>query len=655
MIKRCIQLAFILVLSVSTQAQNLDEVIMTVGGSDVTVGEFKYIYEKNNGNKADYSPNSVKEYLELYKKFKLKVAKARELQLDTIPSLRDELKGYKRQLANSYLMDKEIINFLVDQLYERKQTDVSLSHIYFAFPSKKKKNKIKVNDAEERANKAYEMLKAGTSWSTVLKGSDDKSSSLNDGNIGYYTAMMPSGYYDFENAMYTVPVGSYSKPIKTPNGFHILRVNERRPAYGQVQVAQILVKSKDNPDAEERINSAYQKLEEGEQWRRVVTQFSQDMKTKNKKGILPVFGINSYEKSFEDAAFAIAKEGEYSKPFKSRIGWHILKLIKKVPSVEARDRFDKIYTAKIKKDARYEYARKNMIRDIKVAANYQQDDKLYNTWIKSLPKDFLNYKWKVDNSDPMLKQTLFSFGGDKVSTLGDFALFCKKNTKSRLRYNQSANPVQAVADKLLSEYIEEKAIEYEQKNLEAKYEDFRSLMREYEEGILLFEATKMAVWDKANKDTVGLQKFYEKNNNRYMTEPKAVLATVTFIKGDKKTLNKALKMAYKKPLAKVAKKYNKKQEILKISEETLAKSDQKFAGLEWKEGATSSMSVDTYSKNPFFKKITKILPSRNKTLKEARGYVVSDYQESLEKQWITELAKQFKIVVNQDVVQKLIK
>ena len=119
----------ILLVATSLSAQTDDTVLMTVADKDVTVGEFRYIYEKNNGDGANYSPKSLNEYIDLYIKFKLKVAEAKAMGLDTISVLNKELDGYRKQLTDSYIMDKEVIKALTKELYDRKKEDIRLSHI----------------------------------------------------------------------------------------------------------------------------------------------------------------------------------------------------------------------------------------------------------------------------------------------------------------------------------------------------------------------------------------------------------------------------------------------------------------------------------------------------------------------------------------------
>jgi len=140
-IKKIKTLAILLV-ATTMSAQTDDTVLMTVADKDVTVGEFRYIYEKNNGDGANYSPKSLNEYIDLYIKFKLKVAEAKAMGLDTISVLNKELDGYRKQLTDSYIMDKEVIKALTKELYDRKKEDIRLSHILISISKRSNAGEI---------------------------------------------------------------------------------------------------------------------------------------------------------------------------------------------------------------------------------------------------------------------------------------------------------------------------------------------------------------------------------------------------------------------------------------------------------------------------------------------------------------------------------
>jgi peptidyl-prolyl cis-trans isomerase SurA len=633
--------------------QKGDEVLMTVNNSPVSVDEFKYIYEKNNGKDANYTKKSLDEYLDLYSKFKLKVARAKELQLDTIKSLQDELQGYKRQLANSYLTDKEIMDHLLKELQERQKEDVKFKHILISVADKSGDSLNNV--AKIKINKIKAEIDKGKSFESAAKEySEDKASGIAGGDLGYWTAMMPEGFYELENAMYTLPAGKISNPIKTRLGYHLIKVEEKRNAKGIISVAHIMIK-KDDKEAKIKIDEAYDKLMKGEDFALVCGTYSDDKQTNKSGGFLPVFGINTYDNAFEEAAFNLAADGDLSKPILTKSGWHIIKRIKKVDYVMDFANFKKMNEGKIKRDERFTLAKKKLVEDIKKSSGYKENREVFNKFVSSLTDEFLTFKWTPELSATAMKEPLINFGGDTPYSVADFASFCKKNTKTRLKYDKNPGVLKEVSESLLLEFAEEKAIDYEQKLLEVKYPDFKALMREYEEGILLFEATKRAVWDKANQDSVGLAAFYFKNSNNYKTEEKGNLMVYNVVTNDAKLAEKVLNFTKKNNAEKVLKKFNSKEQIVNYVEETLEKSNSRFKDLTWEINKPQALKKNEENGAYTFSTITKIFPVRNKTLKEARGYVVADYQEYLEKEWISELSRNYKIDVKSDILNKLIK
>ena len=635
-------------------AQEEDPILFTVEDTPVHLSEFEYIYNKNNGKKADYSRASLSEYLDLYKKFKLKVHRAKDLKLDTIPSLQKELEGYRRQLANSYLTDKEVSDRLARELYERMETDINVSHILIALPKNPSPKDIEA--AKGKADGMYAILKTGANFEEMAgKHSEDRNSKVKGGEIGFVTAMLPNGFYDLENTIYTLKDGEISAPVRSPLGFHIVRVNERRPARGKIEAAHILIRKgrKGSPDkiAETRIDSIYGMIKNGMSFEKLATTISEDKSSKTKGGNIGVFGINRFEKSFEDAAFALENDGDISEPVETSIGWHIIKLIER-RDVGPFERVKRKLQADLVKDERYEIAQGSMIARIKKENSYHEDTNALNRFADGLDDNFLTYKWKIPTN--LKKEKLFSLGQQAYHTT-DFAKFLRTNSRSRLRMNKNI-PVREAVSQLFEEYVRNECIKFEEGNLEEKYPDFKSLMREYEEGILLFEATKLAVWDKASQDTTGLKVFHEANRNKYKWDKRAVIADVT-VKGlSEKKAGKIYKALKKKSLSKTLKKYNKKGQYVSFSKKTYERGEDGLVeGMPCTKGFLSPMKYNAAEQTTTFRKIVDILEPAVKEMHEARGYIIADYQDHLEKLWIKELQDDYKVEVNQDVFESMMR
>lgn len=636
---------------INPYAQENDPVLFTVDGNPVHVSEFLYIYQKNNGQNADFSEQSLKEYLDLYTRFKLKVHKARQMKLDTIPELISELAGYRKQLSKSYLVDKEVNQKLIREVFERRKKDLNVSHILIL--SKDAANMEQDAEAKAKIFLVYDKLKKGGNFAELAREySEDKSSSFSGGNLGYVTAMLPDGFYNFENVIYNLEPGQYSEPFKTDYGYHIAKVNRERPARGKIEAAHIMIKRKtgQNPqEARELIDSLYQRLLEGDNFEMLAKKYSMDKKTSVKGGYIGVFGINKYEKFFEDEAFKLKNDGDFTKPFKTSAGWHIIKRISK-PDLDDFDMAKRAIAADVSKDSRFGIAKKSLVRRIKKDAGFREDTTALNTFINKLDGSFFSLYWDIPTG---LEQYLFTLG-DKDFSLEDFAIYCKNEQRERIRYGKNA-VIDLVFQKMYDKFVEESCMAFEEEKLEDKYPDFRSLMREYDEGILLFEATKREVWDKASQDTSGLKTFYEEHKQNYLWRPRADLYTYTIHSADQQLANKVYKFSGKRSHEKIVEKFNAESQYITFTRNKVENGSKELAGMNWEENAQSTLHFNKDKNTYEFKKIAALLPKTPKSLDEARGYVIADYQEYLENNWVKTLQSQFEVKVNWDVFNNLIK
>ena len=638
------------VTTTTTTNKGDDPVLFTVDGTPVHVSEFKYIYTKTNADKADFSKASVDEYLDLYKKFKLKVARAKEMQLDTIPALISELAGYRRQLADSYLIDKEVTNRLVEELYESTKQDVDISHIMVNFGESGD-----TTAAFAKINEARQKLSKKKSWEEVTMAySDDKSKAKNKGRIGYVTAMFPKGLYALEKAAYTLPIGKVSEVLTSPSGYHLIKVNERRPARGKMEIAHILIRTKkdsDGSEAKQKAEALYAQLKSGSAFEDLAKDNSEDPQSAKRGGYIGHFGINQYEAGFEEAAFLLANDGDFSKPIQSSVGYHIIKRVSK-EGIQPMKIVKTGLQNKIKNDTRFTQAQRSMIKRIKRENNFREYPKMLTEYIGQLDTNFLTFKWKPQGYRSA--ETLFSVGSEKA-TISEFETFLKESSRERIRSAGKQND--EVARQLYGDFINKECMGYEEKQLEKKYPDFKALMREYEEGILLFEATKMEVWDKASQDSVGLANFFKTVDGKYKWKERAAVSLYSLKEAGKGRIDEVRAFAQNNKPEQVLAKFNSKDsQILTAIDRTFERGrNDVLDKLDWKIGGLSANEENRRNKSTNFMKIEKILPAGDKSLDEARGYVVADYQDALEKKWIEQLKAKFPIVINQTALNNLIK
>lgn len=641
-------MAIALLVSFDTQAQD-DPVLFKVNDKEVKISEFKYIYNKTNGDKADYSEKSLKEYLDLYINFKLQVAEGIDIGLSEKPEVKREQDQYKRQLASTYLTDREITEKLVREAYERSKEDRKISHILIAADANMDENAKR--EVFERAKKIKGELTAQNFDALAKQYSDDQYSNNKGGNLGYFTALQLP--YPLESAMYETKKGEFSDIVSTKYGYHIVRVDDVRPALGRIKVAHILLRTKKDPTgAKTKIDSLYEVLKGGAKFEELASKHSQDNATKNRGGQLGWVGINKYAQDFEEAIFSLEQDGNISKPIQTDAGWHILKRYQGIKNPKYQDVKSEI-TNKIKRKPRFQIIQDALVADIKKEGGYKEDQTSKNALVEALKKGntFLTYKWKAEKDESLENKELFRIGNIK-GTIREFMSIAQRAHSERM--NQQPRTVEAAVDRIIKKLATQKCLAYEETQLDKRYPEFKALMREYEEGILLFEVKKQLVWDKASSDEEGLKAFYEANKENYKWKQRANVSFYTLRTDDKKMVKKIQGKAKKKSVENVKALFNKDREMVQTTAGVYEKGkNMDLDKLKWKGGTISK----GYAKDGsfYFTKIEEIIPPSVKTLEEARGYVVADYQDSLEKELIKKLKEKFNVEINNDVLKSLVK
>jgi len=630
----------------NTYAQK-DPVVMEIDGKPVTQSEFLQIYLKNNPN-PKYDKVALDEYIDMFKKFKLKVAEAEDLGYDTIPKLKKELDGYKKQLANPYLIDSIENKYLVEQAYERIKTEVRASHILVKCdPNALPKDTLV---AFNRILALKARIEKGEDFASVAKmksGSDDPSAATNGGDLGYFTAFQM--VYPFEEKAYTTPIGKISEPFRTRFGYHILRVTETRPARGTIKVAHIMIAAgkdatiEQKESSEKRINEIYQKLNGGGKWDELVTMYSEDPGSTKKGGELPAFGSGTTQRmvsSFEDAAFALKNDGDISKPVKTDYGWHIIKRLEWKP-VASFDAMRKELQTRVNKDERSKKTQDSFVTKLKQNYGYKAQPKNLKWFYKNVDTTFFFGKWNATNLNS--NKALFTMDG-KSFTQKDFADYLIKNYRSSKK-----DDIEKVVNLQYKNWEKATILQHEETKLPAKYPEYKSLVKEYHDGIILYEVMSDKVWNKAVKDTNGMRSFFNENRDKYVW-PKRLDATV-YECANKAIADKVMSMLKidTNTVSKITDVVNKDSELnLKVRmnkfdiEQTNFLKDKK-----WMKGVNPSYEFEG---KVYVVKVNEILEPSRKELSEAKGIVTSDYQTYLEKTWLDELAKKHPIKVNYDVL-----
>jgi peptidyl-prolyl cis-trans isomerase SurA len=578
--------------------------------------------------------------------FKLKVKEARELKLDTNAKFKEELRGYRDQLARPYLTDSELLTEMVKEAHQRKQTEVRAMHILVKCePMASSQDTLR---AYSRIMALRERVLAGEDFAAVAKGkegSEDPSAKDNGGDLGYFTAFQM--VYQFEDAAYQTGVGQVSMPVRTKFGYHILKIVDKRPAQGEILAAHIMVKAKPEPDgeanAQTKINEIHQKLVSGEEtFENLASKYSEDGSSAKKGGELPWFGTGNMVLEFEQAAFALKNNGDISRPFKTSFGWHVVKRLdyKPVPSFET---MEKELKSKVSKDGRAEKTKKSFVEKLKKEYKYTINEKIFN--LLAAKADTNAYNGVIKLKKRATKKTLITIDGKNYSAQSFLSYFSKRSG-----FKSTQTPAEYVKSQI-QKFGEALLLEYEDGKLEGKHPAFRLLMKEYREGILLFELTDQKVWNKAVKDSLGLNDYYEKNKSKFMWPERLDVVIYT-------CANDAVAIAARKMLAEgkdksaIAAELNKDSQLnLQVEHGVFSAEDKEILSqIAWKKGLSQNIYLDG---QVIMVDVIEVLPASPKRLEEAKGLITSDYQTYLEQEWIKSLRAKYPVKVEKSVLYSI--
>ncbi|WP_222166486.1 peptidylprolyl isomerase [Edaphocola aurantiacus] len=631
----------------SAQAQT----VFTVGKDAISKEEFLAGYKKNSSNNTlRYDYNSLNEFANLYALYKMKVKEAETLRMDTLAVLKNDINNYKTQLARNYLTSKDYVSVLTKEAYERSKTERKVAHIlvqhYTADPT---------NDASKKfIDSLYNQINTGkASFEDIAKRySMDKSTGNLGGSLGYITALQTP--YEFENVAYSTPVGSMSKPFKTQYGYHIIKVLAERPTNGTVEVAQILLPTDNGtPDlVNEQLKLANEirakVIAKQATFENMVRQYSKDEYSVNNDGKLPAFKTGKMTENFENAAFGLKNPGDISEPFVTDYGIHLLKLISKKPLGTYAEE-ERELTSKIEQNSRFEIAKQKDMAEAKKRLGFKEFPENMAAMIATINQSDLE-KGATLQEYPQLTAKLFEVQSKSYSQK-DFLQYVKDLTMGRLngRKEDAFRELYRIyTDKVITDILVDE--------LEKNNKEYQGLVSEYRNGVLIFDLMDKNIWSKATKDTVGLRNFYKSNSSQYQWQPG--FDGVIFQSKNHEALTQihdalAQGLSVEDALAKV----NTPTTSEKIYQQTGRfdfSSVSNFDKNQLKEGKVSDIKSDNNGETLIYpsKIYTTAMP---KTLDEAKGSVVEDYQKQLEKNWETELRSKYSYKLNTDVLKKLVR
>ena len=638
------------------------QVLMTIGDQDITAKEFCDVYYKNNLKSDVIEKKSVDEYLELFTTFRMKVMEAERMKLDTSAKFQKELAGYRKQLAKPFMSSDDITDELIQEAYQRKLKDIRASHILVrcdknALPSDTMKAYNKAMEIRKKA-----LVKDADFGALADQYSDDPSAKGmkatdqtparpgNHGDLGYFTVF--DMVYPFETGAYNTKEGDISMPVRSDFGYHIIKVHSITDAMGSVQAAHIFLKlpfdapAEDEAAMKQKADNIYKELmaQNGKNWNEMVKQYSDDKGTVSRNGALSSFTVSRIVPEFIEACKSLEID-QIAKPVRTNYGYHIIKLLSK-SGVGSFEKESNGLSERIEKDQRSKKSEEMVLKQVKSEYKFKQNDKNLEAFMATIDSTILRKAYEPA-ADVDLNATLFSLENTPTK-VKDFVAYIKE----KMTMQKYVTPA-TYAYQLYESFRNETILDYGDAHLEDKYPEFKALVQEYKDGIMLFDLMDREVWDKAVKDTVGLKEFHERNAAKYMWGDRVQASIITVTRPESLPKVKALldsgveldslRNAIQRDsigYAFVRKGYYQKGDNQYVDQ------------TEWKVGVRNEIpsTVDQSTTIVCIREVRKPEP---KTLKEARGLVTSDYQVELEQKWVKSLKERYPVKINEKVLDKV--
>lgn len=624
----------------ATAAKKNDPVLMTVNGKDVHQSEFEYLYNKNN--RQQMQPQGIDEYVDMFVTYKLKVADAEAAGIDTTAAFRKEFEGYCSELARPYMRDSLVEERLVQEAYDRMDRMVDVSHIMMPIGTTHQER----IDNKARLDSIRTAILNGADFAEMAKKfSSDRSAVRNGGRMGYiYANMYP---YPFELAAFSTPVGQVSEVIDdAPYGYHIVKVNGEKPNPGSVHARHILKLTRDmTPEQAQakkaEIDSIYNILASGNaDFESIARAESDDPGSARNGGDLGFFGMGRMVPEFEEVAFSL-NDGEISKPFASPFGYHIVQVIEHKGIGSLEEERPQILKA-IGRDVRANYPETERLNQLK---------KDYHAVI--LPQGLDKVKTLLSSAaDTESGFALLDTDKTVVATIGD-----RKFTAADVMASMKPNVRQSAGDGYTTFYdavgqlLNDKTLDYARERLIVDQPDYRNLVNEYRDGILLFEISNRNVWDRSTRDTEGLEEFFRVNRDNYKWDAPKYKGYIVFATNDS--------------VAGAARRYLASHEIEKDSlVKTLRKEFGRTVKIERVIAAKGDNAiVDNVAFNgeqaaapgnwkAWFGYKGRIIDAPEEAA-DVRGAVSADFQQELERRWIESLHKKYPVKINKKAIKKL--
>ena len=486
---------------------NNPAVIASIDNQALTLEEFETRYAQSVGDRflaAQDSLPAYEDFLDRYIDFRLKVKYAEELGLDQDATLIQEIETYRDQLARPFLLEKEVIDPILMDIYEKQQYIIDASHILVRIGTSA--SEAELEEARLKMEAIRDSVMAGEEFGDLaFRNSDDPSARGNRrggrGRLGYFSAGQM--VKPFEDAAFSTPVDSVSRVFRSQFGYHILYVHEKKPSYPEVYISHIATRDglrglDDTTTAIQRIQDIKKRLDDGADFVELAKQESEDMETRGRGGQLgKITYTTPGAEAFRDAIFSLENPGDYTDITETNYGFHIFRMDERIPKKTFEESYDAL-KAQATRLPRLKKAEESMALKIREEVGFAVDSTLV---MALLDGKAFNSNGIQNVSSDTLDMTILTFA-DSSYTLRQVVQFAETTS---IPYNPDPT---VMVNYTLEQFLNDQALNYEAARLESKDAEFARIMAEFEDGLLLFKLMEDSVWTAAAQDTVGLMAYH---------------------------------------------------------------------------------------------------------------------------------------------------
>ncbi len=623
------------------------QTLFTYGPYSADAADFMRAYNKNNVSATANKAKSIQDYLDLYIKSRLKIREAYNRKYDTLYQIKNEVGNLRLQIAENYMTDPGMQERLANEAFQRSLKDIHLAHIFIS--SRNASGQADTAAAATKRDLVLERLKKGEDFLMVAQQvSDDPAAKTNKGDLGFITVFtLP---YEFENVIYSTPVGKYSSVVRSKIGYHIFKNIEERKAVGKIKAQQILLAIPPSADdaikkqIASRADSLYKRIMAGENFNTLASVFSNDYISGTAGGLLPDIGVGQYDPAFEAALWALPKDNAVSKPFLTSHGWHILKRVSVKPVItDPKDKSNRQdLLTRAMGDTRWQSSRDFIYAEVTTKGGYKRypynEDAIWN-----FTDSILDHKPLTPAAKLIGLGTPLFVIGDSIYKTGPWV-----NYANAYRFRQDGSGSRSYSQ-VRDDWEKNAMTEYYRDHLEDFSPEFRNQMEEFKDGNIFFEIMQQEVWNRAQTDTAALMELYEKNKQHYLWKQSA--DAIIFFCSDEMVAKEVYELVKKDPKnwKKIAGNYPEKI----VVDSSRFEWDQipSIGKTTPKTGLLTKPLVNSTDNTASFAYIVNVYTQPlQRSFSEARGLVISDYQNILEKQLDEQLKKKYPVVIDQKVL-----